>query len=106
MKLRTGQRGTCKTCSNEIYFSLARDPGDPWVHSDWTKRLLPGDNPSEPRHASKLPAYDHVAQPVMVDYTFTVTIETPVNQQQVARHDVAQALHDSERFMNVEVAGQ
>lgn len=106
MKLRTGQRGTCSTCAGEIYFSEARDPGDPWVHSDWTKHLLPTDNPHAAHSQGKLPPYDHPAQPVMHDFTFTVTIETPVNQQPVVRHDIAQALRDSDRFMNVEVQGQ
>jgi hypothetical protein len=106
MKYRTGLRGTCRTCDAEIYFSEARDPGDPWVHSDWAKRLLPGDNPNEPRHASKLPAYDHRADPVLQVQTFTVTVETPAKLMQVTRHDVAQALWDIELFHNVTVTGE
>ena len=92
MKLRTGLRGTCKTCGIEIYFSEVRDPGDPWVHSDWTKHLLPGDDPKDSRHAGKLPAYDHRAEPVLEVQRFTVVVETPAKLRQVTRHDVAQAL--------------
>lgn len=82
MRFETGARGVCKTCSKEIYFSQARDAGDPWVHADWTKNK---------NHA------DHMAEPLMQEHDFLIKVKTPVLAQ-AARTHVAGALYDSEKF--------
>lgn len=99
MKLRTGVRGTCKTCRVEIYFSEVRDPGDPWVHSDWTKHMTPDASPDHNR--GKLPAYDHPAEPVMETQSFVVTVQTPA-ELQTTRRDIVQVLRASDYDVKVE----
>lgn len=112
MKLPTGTTSICRHegCGEEIYYSQVRDPGDPWVHRNWTKHAHTPEETGAPIRVldgttlRKLPPYDHCAEPTLATYEYVVTIESVVTDRtEEIRNMVSQALNDCERFTTVSV---